>query len=235
MSLVGFVYLFTVLLSTTGCQKESISMKPIRIVLVGDSTVATYPEDSIKQGWGRMLGERFKPEVTVVNLARGGRSSKSFIVEGRWDKALKEHADYILIQFGHNDCPGKGERTTDPNGDYMDNLRKYVADARAAGAKPILVTSVARRQYTADGKIRDGLEPYVAAMRRVAAEQKAPLIDLNASSTALFESLGDAGSSDLSCSAEDRTHFSPKGARAIAGLVVEALRKAEPDLAAYLK
>jgi lysophospholipase L1-like esterase len=210
-------------------------MKPIRIVLVGDSTVATYPKDSTKQGWGRMLGEFLVPEATVVNLAHGGRSSKSFIAEGRWDKALKEHADYILIQFGHNDCPGKGERSTDPNSDYMDNLRKYVADARSAGAKPILVTSVARRQFTPQGKIRDGLEPYVAAMRRVAAEQHVPLVDLNATSKALFEKLGDAASADLSCDGKDRTHFSPKGARTMAGLVVGSLRQAAPDLAGYIK
>ncbi len=205
------------------------------IVTVGDSTVCDYPPERKIYGWGQMLGEFFDDDVRIVNLAQSGRSSKSFIREGRWDKALAVKPDYVFIQFGHNDCPGKGDRTTDPNSDYMDNLRKYVDDTRRIGAEPILVTPVSRRTFGANGKIADSLSPYVRAMIRVGAEKRVPVIDLNARSVELFERLGDAGSAHLSCAPGDRTHFSAQGARAMAKIVAEGLYTKVPNLQCYLK
>lgn len=212
---------------------------PVRIVLVGDSTVATYhkrPADRPSlTGWGQVFGDCFAGPVTVVNCAVSGSSSKSFRAAGRWEKALAEKGDYVFIQFGHNDCPGKGDRSTDPNGDFQDYLRKYVADARKAGARPILVTPVARRTFDRDGKITTTLAPYADAMKRVANEQGVPVIDLHGRSQALFNRLGDRGSADFSASASDRTHFSERGARQIAQLVADSLAEAEPTLARYRK
>jgi lysophospholipase L1-like esterase len=212
--------------------------KPIRIVLIGDSTVAsnTKPpaEQSDAAGWGQVFGEFFTDNVEVLNHARSGRSSRSFLREGLWKRALEARPDYVFVQFGHNDQPGKGDRTTDPDKDFQDNLRQYIKEARSAGAKPILVTPVARRTFK-DGKPVTTLQPYADAMKKVGQETDTPVIDLHAVSFELYGKLGDEGSADLSASKADRTHFSRKGARAMARLVAEALPRAVPDLKDVLK
>src|SRR5512145_1476530 len=145
----------------------------LHIVLVGDSTVA---EDS---GWGPGFRRCVTEAVAVVNLAANGRSSKSFIDEGRWTEALAKRGQYYLIQFGHNDEPGKGpERETDPQTTYRSNMARYVDEARAIGAKPVLVTSLVRRLYNAEGTIRTTQTPYVEVVRALAKEKQVPLVDL---------------------------------------------------------
>ncbi|MBC7817530.1 MAG: rhamnogalacturonan acetylesterase, partial [Planctomycetaceae bacterium] len=170
----------------------------------------------------------------VSNHAQSGRSSKSFLREGRWEPVLREKPDFVFIQFGHNDQPGKGDRTTDPNGDFQDNLRKYIDEARAVGIQPVLVTPVARRIFV-DGKATTTLTPYADAMKTVAAEKKVPLVDLHAASFQLFDELGEEASADFSASASDRTHFSRKGAREIGRLVVSRLSLDVPALRVYLR
>lgn len=206
----------------------------IQIVLVGDSTVCDYPLERKIWGWGQVLPEFVCQDVAVLNQAASGRSSKSFLKEGRWRRALALKPDVVFIQFGHNDCPGKGDRTTDPATSYQRYLRQYVGDARKAGATPILVTPMTRRRFGPDGKIDTRLRPYAEAMINVARQTKTPVVDLHAKSVALFNRLGAGGSADLSCSASDRTHFSEKGARAMARLVVEELPKVYPELIPYL-
>jgi lysophospholipase L1-like esterase len=212
--------------------------EPVRIVMIGDSTMASYPNPPADRpdltGWGQVFGEFFNERVQIHNHAASGRSSKSFLAEGRWTKALADRPNYVFIQFGHNDGPGKGDRSTDPNGDFRDNLRKYISESRAAGARPILVTPVARRTFV-EGKIVDHLDPYVTAVVVVGTETSTPVVDLHQAAADLFEKLGDAGSADLTASAEDRTHFSRKGAQAMAKLVAEHLPSAESDLAALLR
>jgi lysophospholipase L1-like esterase len=213
--------------------------KPIRIVLVGDSTVASYanpPKDRPDlTGWGQVFGECFDDRVTVLNHARSGRSTKSFVAEGLWQKALEARGDYIFIQFGHNDSHmNDGKPVVAPDTAFRDYLRQYIDQSRAAGAKPVLVTPVARRTFVG-GKIQTGLQPYADAMLKVGKERNVPVIDLHAASMALFDRLGDEGSSDLTASASDRTHFSRKGALAIARLVAETLPQAVPELRPYLK
>src|SRR5262245_24033472 len=133
------------LLAIAGC----LSAQPVKIVLTGDSTV------NDEGGWGTGFRASFTPPVTVVNLAKNGRSSKSFRDEGWWTKTLAEKPQYIVIQFGHNDGPGKGpERETDPTTTYRANLTRYVEEARAARATPVLVTSIVRRNFDTDGKLR---------------------------------------------------------------------------------
>ena len=224
-------------LEGVGSAEEAAPRAPIRILLIGDSTVASYPHPPPDRpdltGWGQVLGEFFQGPVEILNHAQSGRSSKSFIREGLWEKALETKADFLFLQFGHNDCPGKGDRSTDPQTDYPDYLRQYLDEARAQGLKPVLVTPVARQTFV-EGRIHTTLQPYAEAMKKVGKEKKVPVIDLHAASRALFNRLGDAGSADLSPSSSDRTHFSRKGARAMARLVVEALPQAVPELRPYL-
>lgn len=207
----------------------------VRIVLVGDSTVTA------KQGWGTGFASRLSDDVDLVNVARGGRSSKSFRTEGWWDKVIAgaSPGDYVLTQFGHNDEPGKGQdRETDAGTEFRANMKRYVEEARKAGMKPVLVTSLTRRQFGADGKIHSSLVPYVEAVKHVASEMNVPLIDLHARSIELCEKLGPDGCKAISPpkgeSDIDRTHLNAKGAEMVGPIVTEELIKVVPELAAHL-
>jgi pectinesterase len=180
------------------------------------------------------------PTVDVINAAANGRSSKSFIAEGRWADALAQRGQYYLIQFGHNDEPGKGaERETDPHTTYRSNMTRFVDEARAIGAKPVLVTSLVRRLFNDDGTVRTTQTPYVGAVRRLAAEKQVPLVDLHALSLADAEHAGDEVWADLSPRDDsgqvDRTHLNGKGSVVVARMVADALRRAAPELAPLLR
>ena len=210
----------------------------IRIVVIGDSTVASYPNPPADRpdltGWGQVIDEFLTDRATVFNHARSGRSSKSFIREGLWKKALAPKPDYVLIQFGHNDCPGKKERSTDAKTDFRDYLRTYIDESRAADAKPVLVTPMTRFRFV-DGKINSILRPYADAMLVVGKEKNVPVVDLHKASVVVLNKLGDTASRDLRPSDGDRTHFSRKGALAMARLVSAGLREVEPRLRGYLR
>ena len=107
----------------------------VLIVLVGDSTMTD------KAGWGSGFRQFLKEGVRCANASAGGRSSMSYVKEGRWEKALAMKGDYYLIQFGHNDEPGKPGRSTTPE-EYRGYMQRYVDEARAIGAKPVLITSL---------------------------------------------------------------------------------------------
>jgi lysophospholipase L1-like esterase len=190
------------------------------------------------------IQEHFNPDaVKVIDLAASGRSSKTFISEGRWSKALAEKPNFVLIQFGHNDShPASRPEATNPATDFKHYLRQYINDARAIHATPILVTPMARRVFDAQGKISDtppppggGLLPYCNAMKDVANELNVPLIDLHTASVALFEKLGPDASAKLANKSGDSTHFNEQGARDMADLVIQSLPQAAPELAQYLK
>jgi lysophospholipase L1-like esterase len=212
---------------------------PVRLVIVGDSTVSEYPAERPERGWGHFIEERFKPgAVKVTNLAKSGRSTKTFIKEGLWQKALEEKPNFVLIQFGHNDshAPNKHE-ATDAATDYKENLRRFIEESRAIGATPILVTPMVRRTFDAEGKIMEDQPPpnrnlvsYANAMKEVAGEKKVPVIDLYASSKKLAENLGPKESETLANKQGDSTHFNEKGARAMANLVMKELPTVEPKL-----
>jgi pectinesterase len=212
--------------------------RKIKIVLVGDSTV----QDS--SGWG--LGFRQfldTNEVELINIARGGRSSMSFMREGRWTNALALKGDYYLIQFGHNNEPGKPGRSTDM-ATFISNMTQYVDDALAIGAKPILVTPLTRRQWDKEnpGKIKSSLAPYAEEVRKIAAAKNVPLVDLQARSIELCESLGREKCYEFSpvktvngTNTFDGTHLKPNGSVMFARLVVDELRKNAPELASVLR
>lgn len=219
---------------------EPIGQIPVvRVAMAGDLTMATYqtpPADRPSlTGWGQVFGEFFNDSVSVLNLAQSGESSKSFRARGLWERVLASQPDYVFIQFGHNDGPGKGDRSTDPKTEFRDNLRRFIDDAAGLGTRVILITPVARRTFGDDGKISSSLQPYVDAVHAVGTEKNVPVIDLNKTSTELFNQLGDAGSADFSPAAKDRSHFSRKGALAIAKLVVDAIPAAVPELKSSIK
>ena len=215
---------------------------PIRILLVGDSTTA------LGGGWGSAFCPLLTAQVTCINHAANGRSSKSFYDEGRWKKALadvKPGATYITIQFGHNDMRGKGpDRETDPATTFPANLQRYVAEARAAGATPILVTPLSRRSYK-EGHLVHDLDDYSAAARKAAAEAHVPLVDLNADSSTFLETLTQAqadefdliqpGATEDQKKGPDRTHLNDKGKAVFAAIVAADLKKAAPELVPYFK
>ena len=207
---------------------------PVRIVLVGDSTVTD------ESGWGAGFSSLVSDAVEVINLAASGRSSKSYIDEGRWTGALEKRGHYYLIQFGHNDEPGKGpERETDPETTYRANMSRYVDEARGIGAKPILITSLVRRHYNADGTIRTTQTPYVAVVRALARDKNVPLVDLHAVTLTDAEQAGDDVWADLSPRDDkgeiDRTHLNGKGSEVVARMVVDALIRVVPEMAPLFK
>ena len=210
---------------------------PLTLVIVGDSTVCEYPATNhVQRGWGHFIPDYFDAGVKVVNLAKSGRSTKTFIKEGLWQKALAAQPDIILIQFGHNDshAPTKPE-ATDANTDYRTNLCRYIDESRAAGATPILVTPMVRRTFAADGQLNDELQRYADAMKAVGAEKNVPVIDLHASSKALVQSLGLAESMKMANKPDDFTHFNAAGAQKMAALVMQELPAVSPALKAHLK
>jgi lysophospholipase L1-like esterase len=231
---------------------------PARVILVGDSTMAT------KSGYGDALCARFTQDVTCVNLARGGRSSGSFRAEGRWDEVermLKDgagfQATYVLVQFGHNDQPGKPGRSTDLVTQFPANMARYAQETRALGGVPVLVTPLTRRTFKG-AYLADDLAPWAAATRRVAAQEHAVLLDLNRDSAAAVQAMGQDEADTLAAaprppgyglpadpnkvepagaakSAFDRTHLGAKGADFFARMVERELVAARPETAAYFK
>lgn len=210
---------------------------PLRIVLAGDSTVASVaqpPKDRpTLAGWGQMLGD-FLPQAKMINHARSGTSTKSFRDLGLWDRVLKEKADWVLIQFGHNDQKDDPKRHTDPATSYRENLKAFIREVREGGGEPVLVTSVARRVYV-DGKMTTLLTPYVEAAKAVGKEMQVPVVDLHQASFALFDQMGEKFCQLYGPSLEDKSHFSKEGARMVARLVAEGLEREVPELRPHLQ
>lgn len=207
--------------------------RPVHIVLVGDSTVTEAA------GWGAALAARLRPEVGCTNKARGGASTKSYYEATKlWAEALALRPTHVLIQFGHNDMPGKGPaRETNPRTTFRANLACYLAEARAAGAQPILVTSVTRRNFK-DGQLVDLLADYAVATRAVAAAEHVPLVDLHAVSVAEVTRLGEQGSAEfgpIKDGKRDNTHFGPVGAAWAAELVIAELGRALPEARGWFR
>lgn len=210
--------------------------EPLRVVLVGDSTMCNYPTNGVQRGWGMFVRDYFDDGVKVINLAKSGRSTKTFIKEGLWQKALDAKPNFVLIQFGHNDShdPAKPE-ATDANTDYKTNLCRYIDESRAAGATPILITPMVRRTFTNDGKLYDSLQRYADAMKQVAEAKKVPVVDLHASSKKLVQSLGLNESMKMANKEGDFTHFNASGAQKMAELVMRELPKKDERLMQHLK
>jgi lysophospholipase L1-like esterase len=224
----------------------------VTIHMIGDSTMAnkSNPEKNPEHGWGQVLGGFFDENVTVRNAAVNGRSSKSFIDEGRWDAVLKEvkSGDYVFIQFGHNDQKNKDpKRYTNPYTGYRRNMVKYVTETRAKGGIPVLFTSIVRRNFNESGVLEDTHGAYPFVVRYVADKYDVPLVDLQLKSEDFLISLGQEKSKELYMWIEpgkyemypegrqDNTHFTEKGAKDMARLAVEGLKENKLEITKYLK
>lgn len=208
---------------------------PTHVHLVGDSTVASG------SGWGDFLEERLTG-ITVTNAAVGGTSSKSFYDGGHFDavRAALAPGDYVLIQFGHNDAKPEAYRATDPGtapdyeGTYRGYLERYISETRAAGAIPVLLTSVSRMVYGSDGALRRTHGEYPAAARRVALDHAVTLLDLEEHSFQVFDRLGETETLHLYAEEGDRTHFPPEKGFRVTDFVSELLATSTSPLRCYL-
>lgn len=207
---------------------------PVKIVLVGDSTV------NAGGGWGKGFCEIVTENVTCVNEALNGRSTKSFIDEGAWAKSLADKGDYYLIQFGHNDQKKDAARATDAETTFAANMRRFIRDVRAIGGVPVVVTSLSRRTYK-DGKVVQDLKEYAAAARRVGMEENVTVVDLNGMSTALLNKMtqeeadGFDAETHPDAKAEgaaklDRTHLNAKGQAVFGRMVADQLVRTQVEL-----
>lgn len=226
-------------------------LRPVTIWLAGDSTMAAKrPEKRPETGWGESLGALFRDgTVRVANHAQNGRSTRTFIAEGRWQAIVDSlrAGDYVFIQFGHNDeSPLKVDRYTPPD-DFRRNLGRFVADARAHGATPVLFTPVSRRSFDSTGAARETHAEYAPLVRQVARDSGVALVDMDRLSIAILDGYGPERSRALFLQlpaganpnypqgVEDNTHFSPAGAALMARLAVEGLRAAGVPLMSLLR
>jgi lysophospholipase L1-like esterase len=222
--------------------------QPVTVWLAGDSTMAQkQPDKRPETGWGEALQPCFDSTVVrIANRAMNGRSTRSFVAEGRW-KAIVDSlqaGDYVFIQFGHNDEKVGTTNYSSPD-DYRRNLVRFVDDVRARGGHPVLFTPVVRRRF--DGaNLVDTHGAYPDAAGAAAREAQVPLVDMTRASAALVEPMGPDSSRALWLHLEpganpnypagvhDDTHFNPLGAQRMAGLAIDALRALHVELAARL-
>lgn len=231
--------------------KTEAQQVPIVVFLVGDSTLAEKKADKRPEtGWGEMLQQYFdEKKVKIDNHAQNGRSSKSFIDEGRWQKVvdLLKKGDYVFIQFGHNDQKNQDPtRYGAPNEGYRNNLIQFVNEVRAKKANPVLLTPVMRRRFNEKGEFFDTHGEYPDAVRKVANELKVPLIDMTRKSEVVIKKYGVEDSKKLFLhfkegeppnypkGVEDDTHFSRLGAEEMAKLAVEGIKETRIKLAKLL-
>jgi lysophospholipase L1-like esterase len=222
----------------------------IKIFIAGDSTAANkevkaYPET----GWGMPFGYFFDSTVTVDNRAKNGRSTRTFISEGLWQKLISDvrEGDYVFIQFGHNDeVPSKTDRYTPPD-DYTANLVRFVSETRNKKANPVLLTPVSRRQFDSSGHIKETHLQYSILVREVAKQYNVPLIDMDEKSKALLQKFGPENSKLLFMQLEpgehpnypdgrnDNTHFNELCARKSAQLELAGIKELHIELAERIR
>ena len=197
--------------------------RTVTIFMIGDSTMANKSLNggNRERGWGHVLGGFFSEEVHVDNHAVNGRSSKSFIDEGRWAVVLDKikPGDYVFIQFGHNDEKADSARHTEPGTTFDDNLRRFVKETREKGGIPVLFNSIVRRSFghnehaVAEDDMRKDMSKdmmaeegnvlvdthgkYLDSPRRVAEELEVPFVDMNKITHDLVEGLGAEASKKL--------------------------------------
>ena len=213
------------------------------LFLAGDSTMADKDEleASPERGWGQVFPTFLDTSrICVQNHARNGRSTKSFINEGRWDTlaARIKPGDFVIIQFGHNDQKLNDSTRYSDLDAYKANLTRMVNDVRQRQAQPVLATSVVRRAFTDGGQCQNTLEGYPEAMRQTAAGLNVPLLDMNQMSAQWLEQTGEEASKNYYMHVQpgtwskfpdgkvDDTHFNEAGALVMAGMAAQAIRDA---------
>lgn len=219
-----------------------------QILMAGDSTMSIkalsdYPET----GWGMPFASFFADDIKVINLAKNGRSTASFKTEGLWQQILDlcQPGDYVFIQFGHNDEVSTKATYTTPE-QFKANLNAFIQDVQAKHAHPILLTSVTRRYFTAEGKI-EPTHPYSVIVDQVAQQHNVEFIDMDSISREHFSQMGDEASAlrfmhikpglhpNYPNGVRDNTHFNELGAREVAQLVLAELKQRQSPLIQYLR
>ncbi|HCS87984.1 MAG TPA: hypothetical protein DIW30_06195 [Bacteroidales bacterium] len=230
---LGILFAVTILLSA--------GKKPLLLYMVGDSTMADRADTTItpERGWGQVLPTFLDEGVVVKNYAMNGRSTRSFIEEGRWKEVVSQlhRGDVVIIQFGHNDTKQSDKRRYTSIEDYQTNLSKMVQEARKKGAKPILCTPIARRYFSKEtGELVNRHGGYVEAARQVAKAEKVPLLDMNEMTSEWLRREGDSASIRYFChmpagvykkypeGKKDNTHLSEAGAIEVARMAAEDIK-----------
>lgn len=207
------------------------------IYMIGDSTMAKkkktdYPE----RGWGQLFNEFIIPPARLDNRALNGRSTKSFIKQDHWAAVLDDlqPGDWVIIQFGHNDQKvDKPEVGAPAHTTYRKNLLRFINEARAKSACPVLATSVVRRRWDGDGKFIDTLGEYPAVTREVAAEEMIPLLELHTLTMRMESGAGVEGSKRFHFKGDD-THYSALGARSTSALAAAEIHRLNLPLARWV-
>lgn len=223
----------------------------ITVFLVGNSTVADkpYKDGNPEKGWGQVFPLYFKEGVKIENHAVNGRSTKSFIDEGRWDSVLNKlkAGDYVFIEFGHNDSKKEDPtRYAAAQTSYRENLQKFIIDVRKKDAFTVLATPIVRRKFDG-GKLIETHGEYPFVVREVAKSNDVPLLDLHAKTKDLVTAFGEEKSKvlflhidsdeykNLKEKIRDDTHLSAYGAFKVCDLVAEEIRVSLKELSRYLK
>ncbi len=225
------------ILTLYSCQSKS--KEPVDIWLIGDSTMARKSVSrNPESGWGEGLKEFFTEKDTIHNHAAGGRSTKSFITEKRWE-AVKDSlkpGDFVVIQFGHNDEKKTPELYTDPETSFKQNLEKFILETKQQGAHPILCSAIVRRHFESDTSLIETHGAYIDAVQQTAEKTGVPYVDMEQLTHDLVLNLGRKRSAELyMINRKDSTHLNHDGAKAVAHLFVEDLQNSEHPLAFYLK
>jgi lysophospholipase L1-like esterase len=219
------------------------------VFMVGDSTMAIFNLPDLRVGWGQKVSQFFNSSVSVINVAKSGRSTKSYIDEGYWTNAINrvKEGDYVVIQFGHNDEKSDSTRHTDPYTTYTTNLKQFVDETRARGGIPVLCTPIVRRYFNPDGTVKFSHGDYPDAVRKLAYSMNVPMVDMELKTKALVESYGPDSSKLLYNYVEpgvssyypngnsDDTHLNALGAEKVAHLFVEGVQELNLDLSKYVK
>lgn len=230
----------------------SVQAQTSTLFLIGDSTMSDKknPEVNPEHGWGQVLPEFLTDEIKVENHSVNGRSTKSFIDEGRWKAVLEklQPGDFVFIQFGHNDQKIKNkDRFTNPFTGYRRNLEKYVKETREKGAKPVLFTSIVRRNFNEHGVLVDTHGDYPLVVRMVADHLDVPFVDLQSLTEQLELFYGEVDSKRLHLhflpseidyypeGKADDTHLSETGAKLVASLALRELSGMESKFKSLIK
>lgn len=241
---IFYTILFCILI-VTSCQKQ----KKYTIYLAGDSTCAQKKPDRYPEtGWGMEFQSFFKDNVTIANHAKNGRSTRSFVTEGRWDSIMNlvQPDDYVFIEFGHNDQKPDSARHSTPE-EYYDHLCSFVDDVRSHNANAVILTPIVRRHFDENGEFEPSHGVYPAEAIKAAKDKGVPLLDMTKATRELVVKLGDKESKKLWMVADsgvwknypdgrcDNTHLNVEGAKTVAGLVVKEIKDADLEIAKDLK
>lgn len=246
ISIKRLLFVVAFLSLTTASFSQSIT-----IYTIGDSTMANKPDtdQNPERGWAQVLPMFFNEKVSIINKAVNGRSTRSFIDQGRWQEVYQslKPGDYVFIQFGHNDQKFKSpDRYTNPHTAYRHNLIKFVKQTREKGATPILFSSIVRRNFNEHGTLIDTHGAYPLETRLVALEYDVEFIDLQFLTERLEMAYGQEKSKSLHLhyapgeiayypnGKKDNTHLSVKGANEVSKLVINHLKSTKHPLSQYL-